>query len=569
MVSKLLHKFLIIVFIPLLLATCSGPSTQALLDADFITGGRSGVKLSTPGNGVTLFDEANLIFGWQDIPGVGRYIIEAADTADFSNIVISKSVTKNEYVFQRGDLKTGATYDSTTFYWRVSVPSNKNNLRSDVWAASLIAENHFFVDCAYTGTSYGTRSAPLKTMQAGLDSALGSSLLALTTASAEVRVAKGTCSETITLRPNVALKGGYDPTQNWLRNPALYQTILSTTNAVAVQGFGDLTSAYPKTLMEGFKVQTTNTGANISNSVYLISSVVTFRNNYFVYSTATAQAGVGLAPMFVSRGSITVDSNIFSAFTASSTSGHILAVIYFEGATLTATNNIFYENANAGGISSKLIYGDITADANSTFNATNNVFFLVTSSGNTLGTLMELTQGGSGTFSGTVERNVFYMLGAPNSNRCAKQNASAKLTTLKNNALVDCHQNSTGFWAAPTNLGTGYVGGWSALANAATTGGDINTGLGFANGTPANNPVNCTGACAALSGNRGGNTKPSAVVPVLPGDPAVVFQGYVAGDPTTFAFKPNTIADMDSNGAYDATIDAGANAATAGLVALR
>lgn len=551
------------------LAACSGSTTQSLLDADFLISGRSAVKLSSPGNGNTVYNESALVFSWQDIPGIGRYNIEIADSADFSNVVISKSLTTNEYVFQRADLKSGATFGSATYYWRASIPSSKNSLRSDVWTVNFIADSVLYVDCAYTGTGYGTRLAPYKSIQTGLDAALG--IRAGTTNSYEVRVAKGTCNESIILRANVALKGGYDPTQNWARNPAQYQSIINTNNAIAISGFSDLTSAFTATLVEGFKIQTTNTGTTVLNSVSLSGATVTFKNNSFVYSTVTAATGVGIALMQATGNSnVTLSSNIFSATSSSATIGQILEALMFDGATINMNNNIFY--AAGSGLAITVIYGNITGALNNTLNATNNVFFVSSSAGPNATNLLAMNTGGSGVFTGTLERNVFYLLGNSNQNRCGQQTNPTYFTSFKNNAMVDCNHSTNGFWYVyNTNMETGYpvtAGSWSAAANAASTGVPLDTVAtkGLANSTAATNPVNCAGTCAALSGNRGGNTIPGT--PTLPGNPSVVFQGYVAATPTTFAFKPNAIADMDNNGSYDASIDAGANTATTGLIAL-
>lgn len=560
------------------LAACGKTSTQALLDADLIVSGRSTIKLSTPANGATVLSESNLVFSWGDIPGAGNYLIEIADATDFSNIIISKQVTTNEYPFQRSDLKSGATFGSSTYYWRVSIISGaKSLLRSDAWVANFIADNAFYVDCAYTGTSYGTRLAPFKTIQTGLDSALGARL-GVTTATAEVRVAKGICTESIFLRPNVLLKGGYDPSQNWVRNPSLYQTILSTTNAVAVQGFADLTSAFTATLMEGFKIQTTNTGSNIASSISLINANVTFRNNYLVATSAAANSGLGLCAVSIQGGNLTFDSNVLSATTASTNNLHVLRTFYFDAATVTATNNIFYVAMTATGTSAggSPFMADVTGATGSSFTARNNTFFISHAGSNVAGNQNTLAgtpmnRSGTGTLTGSFDRNVIFLLTVSNSQRCGYQTGTWYLTSFKNNAMVDCNHSTNSMWYTNgVNQQTGYpgvAGAWYNTANAGSTGAPIDTvgGQGLANNTAAQNPVNCAGTCAAMSGNRGGNT---VAGPTLPGTPSVVFQGYVAGDPTTFAFKSNTIADMDNNGAYDASIDAGANAATAGLVAL-
>lgn len=386
----------------------------------------------------------------------------------------------------------------------------------------------------------------------------------------EVRVAKGICNESVILRANVSLKGGYDPAQNWIRNPALYQSIISTTNAVTIFGYGDLTSAYPKTSVEGFKIQTANSGTNLFNSIILNNASVTFKNNHMVYSTTSAQAAPGMSLIYVTKGNIALDSNLLSATTVSSTVGHRFAALFVDGASLIATNNIFHVSANATGISSSVVRIENTvAGGSAVFNATNNVFFLISSSGLNIAPVLDVDQL-TGTFNGNFERNVLFALGAANNNRCGVLIGSTKFTTMKSNALIDCnHGGSAGVWHVNgTNINVGYAGPgpWTAASNAATVGVNLDTAAGLAQAVAANNPVNCAGACAALSGNRGGNTIPG--VPTLHGNPAIVFQGYAAGDPASFTFKPNTIADMDNNGAYDASIDAGANTATAGLVAL-
>lgn len=556
---------------------CGKTSTQALLDADLIISGRSAIKLSTPANSATVLSESSLVFSWADVPGVGAYLIEIADSADFSNTIISKQVNTNEYPFQRSDLKSGVTFVSNTYYWRVSVANGKGSLRSDPWTANLIFDTAYFVDCAYTGTSYGTRSAPYKAIQTGLDAALASRA-GVTAATAEVRVAKGTCNESIILRANVLLKGGYDQTQNWARNPATYQTVLTSANAVAVQGFADLSAAHTSTLMEGFKIQTTNTGTANNHSAYLILANATFKNNYFVYSTVTAAASPGVSAMYITGGNVTLNSNIFRASSTSTNGVHLFGALIFDTASVTATNNIFFSTSSTAVIP-QTVYGFANAPGNLVFNATNNIIFAAPNT--VAGTLLAMHTQGGGTFTGIFERNLIYLLASSISMRCGQQTNPTYFTSFKKNALVDCNQNTNSLWYAYNqNLETGYpttAGSWNADANAAGSGVAIDTvssrglaGNSFAGGSDYRNPVNCNGVCAAMSGNRAGNTKPgpSGGSPTFPGDPTVIFQGYVAGDPTTFTFKPNTIADMDNNGSYDATIDAGANTATAGLVAL-
>jgi len=545
----------------------SRADTASWLAAEFLTAGKSNIRLLVPANNASLNTTDGLVFVWEEKAGVGKYTFELSDSQSFGNLLINKTISGNNYEYSASDLKAGSSLESATYYWRVRVPFVTNNLQSTAQPVSFILGNTYYVDNTFNGTtSSGTRTNPYKTIQPAIDAANASRAGVITTI-AEVRVSKGTYSETITMRPNVTVRGGYDSSNNWSRNPQANLTILTRTDAIVVQANSELDLTFTGTLLEGFSVQGTYT-ASASWLVNLNGvGALTIRNNQFVVnSTATINR-----IFFINNASgfALIDNTIDGTTTSTSISTELRAIQMINSAG-TVRNNIVAVRGPSGPNRVPVLQ-DSTAPGTYQLLMTNNTIGQFSTTSSSWAMLVWNSSGG--VMSGQIDRNIFFVNSTvTGSSRCGQQTgpgSNAKVSSFKNNLFADCNSGTgnIGAYNANANLpsDSNFASPWTTTANVFT---NIDS-LFRAGNVAASNPTGCgdATACAnSISGNRGGNTIPGT--PTFPGNPGLdIFTGYVSTNLKTWTMKPNGAADMDNNGAYDATIDAGADSATAGLLA--
>lgn len=541
----------------------SRADTASWLAAEFLTAGKSNIRLLVPANNASLNTTDGLVFVWEEKAGVGKYTFELSDSQSFGNLLINKTISGNNYEYSASDLKAGSSLESATYYWRVRVPFVTNNLQSTAQPVSFILGNTYYVDNTFTGTtSSGTRTNPYKTIQPAIEAAYASRAGVASTI-AEVRVSKGTYAETVTMRPNVTVRGGYDSTNGWARNPQANSTIIARTDAIAVQGSSDLVSTATGTILEGFTIQTNHT-TNTTWAINLTSvGAIIFRNNAI---TQSSTAFINRAIYVQDSPGFTFDSNTIEV-TIGSTAGGNTKTFQIINSSGTLRNNIIAMRGPSGG-NRVLVNSDTSANGTYNLNLTSNTIaqFSTTSSS---WAMWDWNSNGAGQFAGgAIERNIVFVVSTvTGTSRCGQQiSTRAKVSSFKNNLLADCNSGSTfGAYFAESNLAASWGSPWTQAANVFTS---LDTM--FRAGNSATNSVTGCGdatACAnSISGNRGGNTIPGT--PTFPGNPGLdIFTGYVSTNLKTWTMKPNGAADMDNNGAYDATIDAGADSATAGLLA--
>lgn len=286
-------------------------TTQELLDGNFISSGQSIIDLLSPTENQQVAT-ANPKFSWSS-KGVGKYTIQIATDAAFSNLVLDKDVTTNSYSLANSDLKNISSLSTNTYYWRVRIAQITNNLLSKTGSFYLVAipsggsgyAGILYVDAGSSSTEQnGSRAFPFKKINAAINSAdslrNGNKNIAF-----DIYVAGGigkTYSESISLIPGISLLGGYNSTNNWSRSITGNVTTISAITDKIVVGGSDITTAYTSTTkIEGFTLQTTFSQASATlyafwldtSSPYIASNTVNITsvgNNGSVYCVYGASA---------------------------------------------------------------------------------------------------------------------------------------------------------------------------------------------------------------------------------------------------------------------------------------
>ena len=119
----------------------SRADTASWLAAEFLTAGKSNIRLLVPANNASLNTTDGLVFVWEEKAGVGKYTFELSDSQSFGNLLINKTISGNNYEYSASDLKAGSSLESATYYWRVRVPFVTNNLQSTAQPVSFILGN--------------------------------------------------------------------------------------------------------------------------------------------------------------------------------------------------------------------------------------------------------------------------------------------------------------------------------------------------------------------------------------------------------------------------------------------
>lgn len=314
-------------------------STQDLLDVNYMTQGQRPISLLSPANN-SVVSPSNLTFVWSSVPGVGAYDFQIASDAAFTQIVLTKRVNDNNYIFQSSDLTGIPSLDSAGYYWRVKIPYVTNNLQSAAWVINNIATNgsggsDFYVNGNSTSAvQVGTKTNPYKNIFLAVKAAdvfrTGNPAIPM-----RILIAKGTYTESISLYAGISLMGGYDPV-DWSRNIAGNTTTVTPPAELVLAVGGDVTPTYTATtVIEGLTFlagsAANTTGTN--GQVMLASASPTFRNNTFSMTGSITTVGihfVGGSPVITgntfttsyllhtgiycntSSGTVTVSQNIFN-----------------------------------------------------------------------------------------------------------------------------------------------------------------------------------------------------------------------------------------------------------------
>lgn len=223
-------------------------------------------------------------------------------------------------------------------------------------------------------TEDGTKSAPYKTLQAGVDKAYISQ-------ASQVLVAAGTYDEMLAMRPGVAVRGGYEAT-NWTRNIASNVTRLHSPGSAGVLLANIPQNKLQSTVVSGLTIRTQTPG---STGIQMQSAYATIEDNTISVSSGSTQAGTATA-ISVDASYPIIRRNFLRAMNAWNTSGSTGIAITNNGRP-EITNNIilafgYSDNYSYGishnNLSSSLISNNLLLTHHSTIplfsvNATNSV----------------------------------------------------------------------------------------------------------------------------------------------------------------------------------------------------
>lgn len=313
-----------------LTVTCSGTTTQTLLDAEYLASGQSQIALISPLDNVATTQ--NPVLSWGEKSGIAKYLVEISPVADFSTLVLSKEVKGSSYVVSNSDLMGITQLDAVQYYWRVSAAKLKNNLRSNPNSIQVLETNTYYVNVGSTAsTQVGNKTAPFKVLQdaigAGVTLRNGNSANFVT-----VRVAAGTYPENITLKPGISLYGGYNAA-DWSRNISANTTNINAQATTAVFAGSDITSTLTATtIVDGFTIKGGSSSAFQNFGVYINSSAPTISNNTIIGGNSAGNKSCGL---FIDTGS----NPALSGNSISGGNGTTAYGVQLSSASYTLSNN--------------------------------------------------------------------------------------------------------------------------------------------------------------------------------------------------------------------------------------
>jgi len=241
---------------------CNITNTQDLLDASFISVTK--IDLFAPVDGAVAVPGA--VFSFSARKGIANYRFELSTNREFTKTVFEKYSKMTEIAVSASEF----SFEPIEYFWRVS--DAKFNYTSETRSLQVISANIVYVNPAYSGTvQAGNKSAPYRSIQTGINEAA----LRRTSPNQamEVLVSRdgpenGTTAD-IQMVPAVALRGGYDASNNWARNIALNRTTIQAAFRRTVTFESDVTPSLTDTsILEGFDIVTRIAGQSTS-AIYI------------------------------------------------------------------------------------------------------------------------------------------------------------------------------------------------------------------------------------------------------------------------------------------------------------
>lgn len=326
----MLTRMSVSLFLAFCISCNSQATTNELLGAEFLTRGASNIILVSPADKATV--TGKLVLAWSPVAGLEKYRVEVAADANFQNVLVDKIATSSFTEIVNADFKAGYALDSFTYFWRVSVPYAKTNLRSPSRSANLLAAEGssdavnfaVYVNSAASATDQtGTKNAPFKTIVLAtkfIDVFRGADV----SRPVAVRMAQGNYSETILLPAGISLLGGYNPS-DWSRNISTFVTNWTAPLDIAIRVEQDATLAYRSTtVIEGLRLIAGSVFNSKTGIIQLTNASPTIRNNTFVLHPTAQSQGI-----FINNGSPLISGNSVTA--SHGTNGSVF--IQCDGAT--------------------------------------------------------------------------------------------------------------------------------------------------------------------------------------------------------------------------------------------
>lgn len=441
--------------------------SQDLIDAEFLTTGQSAIDLSVPANNTSTGQ--NPLFAWSTKPGITAYQLEISATADFSQIVLSKTVSGNSYTLANSDLTGISQLDATQYYWRVSVAKFHTNLQSNTYSIHVVDSTNYYVNGASgAATQYGNKSSPFKLLQVAINAA--SAARSSSNTNMIIRVASGTYVENIYMKAGVSIYGGYEATA-WTRNTSANTTTITASSNIGIYAGSDITSLFTaSTVADGFTINGGSSAGASNYGIYIINGNPTISNNSVNGSSCTISGDC--YGIYVSGASPVISGNSIRGGSQTSNLFATYGIYNTNTATPVITNNAVNAGTNSG----------TNAGASNTYGIHSTNASLPTISNNTInggGASSGIAYGIFHSFTGTsiVTNNIIFTTSGGQRFGIYESGVSTGALSLQNNLLFDC----------PTAL---YYD-QTTLTNHTTE-------------AAINNPANTTqGTAASSSGNLG------------------------------------------------------------------
>jgi len=329
-------------------------TTQELLEANFVSAGKTQIDLLSPTQDQQVAT-SNPTFSWGD-RGAGLYTIEVASDANFKNVVLNQNVNGTQYTLANSALIGVSSLTTNSYHWRVKVANIANNLQSKTGTFFLVAiplggsgsAGVLYVNTASTASlEIGSREKPYKRIQAAIANAdaLRNYHFGITM---DIYVAQGSYTEEVILSPGISLRGGYEP-NNWTRSISSYTTTINAPLVFAVRGAPTITTAYTNTTwLEGFTIigpTATTSNANIAG-VTLASSSPTIAYNTIRGGLTTSTSAV-VAGIDSGTGSAYIFGNTILGASGCTGCNYVQG-IYANGSVRIFNNVIVGSTDNAG-----------------------------------------------------------------------------------------------------------------------------------------------------------------------------------------------------------------------------
>lgn len=541
-------------------------STQELLNADFFLKGLAAIDLLSPTQDAQVAT-ANPSFTWS-YRGFGYYLIQVATDSGFTNIVISKEVSRTDYTVADADLIGITSLASGTYYWRVKASRVADSLQSKTGSFFLLAipasgsgsAGTMYVNGATTASvQNGGKTAPFKKIQDAISSANvlrnGNKNISINLA-----VAKGTYSELISLAAGVSIFGGYDST-DWSRNISGNVTTISAPQTTAMTADSAITTAYTATtVVDGFTINGgAVAGSNIINYGIYLTGAPTISNNTISGGSGSVASQYTYG-IFVSNANPTIMNNSIHGGTITSTGSAY--GIYCTAASPTISYNLI----TGGNVASTFAHG-IYNNSSSNPTITQNVIYAGSGGGSygiynigtsspaiTSNTINGGTAGAASavaiynsTSTPSVSNNILFTAAGTFRFSYLENDTASNPTALSSNlffsATTALYQDCTAGAASCTT--TVYL----LDQNCGNSALDFGTGAACS----AGGTVNPTGGVGAGSNNRASN-----------GTTATIFSAsYSLTNLKTWTILGAGPADLDASGGWS-TGDIGADASKAG-----
>lgn len=400
---------------------CSGTRTQELLNANYLTDGQTAIKLISPPSNASTSQTP--IFVWGEKTGISKYRIEISESSDFLNTVLDKEVTGANYNLDPADLKGTTQLNPVQYYWRVSAAKLANSLQSTASVINVLQTGVYYVNgSSSTSVQSGNRSTPYKLIQDAI-SAASAYRNSNPSSFATVRVAAGTYTENIVLKPGISLYGGYNAT-DWSRNVGTNTTTITAQLSIAVYVGSDIDSASTaNTVMDGFTINGGSSASFQNFGVYFSGGSPTISNNTISGGSSTGNKTCGVA---IYSGS----NPVLTANSISGGSGTFAYGVQLVAATYTLANQTISSGSGTGGNAAYAVEvsgtsGTTTVSGNTiNINATTSPGYGISAVGTGAVTLTNNTING-----GSATANQYGVLAGPTGGSLSISNNTITLST--------------------------------------------------------------------------------------------------------------------------------------------